>query len=249
MKTLAQRKSRFGLITIEEEKRTGAIAYFQGDYYQSHADRNGVSLLIYIHAIFGLLAQTHAQTVLMIGCAGGSLATMLARANCKIVAVDVNPHVFPLARRYFGLPDAVECHVADGWEFLFSGRRTFDAIVLDAFHGGRTPAEFFAGAFFAQARKRLKPDGAIFANVHVKDDRDDAADRMAARMTAVSRLVRILDAPGRKYRNAIVMAGNVKGLKKPSLVMAPEIESGKLANALDSMRFRPRNRAQRLQCA
>ena len=76
-----------------------------------------------------------------------------------------------------------------------------------------------------------------------KNDRDDAADRMAAGMTEVSRLVRILDAPGRKNRNAIVMAGDVKGLRKPSLVMRPQIESGKIAKALDSMRFRPRSRA------
>jgi spermidine synthase len=157
--------------------------------------------------------------------------------------VDVNPHAFVLARRYFGLPDAVECHVADGFAFLSSRRRTYDAIVLDAFHGGDTPGEFFSDAFFAQARKRLKPDGVIFANVHVKNDRDDAADRMAACMTAVSRLVRILDIPGRKYRNAIVMAGVVKGLRKPSLVMAPDIESGRIAKALAAMHFRPRSRA------
>ena len=46
MKTLAHSKSRFGPpINIEEELRTGAIAYWQGEYYQSRADRGGVSLL------------------------------------------------------------------------------------------------------------------------------------------------------------------------------------------------------------
>ena len=54
--------------------RTGAVNYRQGGYYQSRADRNGVSLLTYIHAMFGLIRQRRAQSALLIGCAGGSLA-------------------------------------------------------------------------------------------------------------------------------------------------------------------------------
>jgi len=242
MKIIAQRRTRFGLIIIEEHKRTGAVAYFHGDYYQSHADRNGVSLLIYVHALFGLLAQADAKTVLMIGCAGGSLATMLMRDNRKVVAVDVNPHAFILARRYFGLPGSVECRVADGRDFILSGRRSFDAIVIDAFHGGNTPGDFFSGAFFAAARMRLRKDGVVLANVHVKNDRDDSADRMAAAMTEISPFARILDARERKYRNAIVMAGAVRGLKKPSLLMPPGIQAESIARALGAMRFRPRRR-------
>jgi hypothetical protein len=83
--------SRFGPpIVIEQEMRTGAVSYWQGDYYQSRADKNGVSLLNYIHALFGLVRQKKSQSVLMIGCGGGSLATMLARAAAMSFAVDLN---------------------------------------------------------------------------------------------------------------------------------------------------------------
>ena len=133
---LARSKPRFGPpISIEEEGKTGAIAYWQGEYCQSRADQNGVSLLDYVHAIFGLLRQKQAQTALMIGCAGGSLATMLSRVGCDVVAIDVNPQAFILARRYFGLPAQVECRVADGFDYLLATRRKFDAIIVDAFHG------------------------------------------------------------------------------------------------------------------
>ena len=55
MPPLTQSKSRFGPpINIEQEMRTGAIAYWQGEYYQSRADKGGVSLLDYVHALFGL---------------------------------------------------------------------------------------------------------------------------------------------------------------------------------------------------
>lgn len=242
MKTLARRKSRFGLITIEADKR-GAIAYCQGGYYQSYADANGVSLLIYVQAIFGLLAQTRSENVLMIGCAGGSLAAMLAREGRAVTAVDINPQAFLLARRYFHLPDAVDCRVADGLEFLLSSRRSFDAIVLDAFQSGDIADAAFSQAFYAQVKKHLRPKGAVFANVHVVDDRDDAADRVAVRMAEISPHVRILDRAPKKYRNAIVMAGAVRGLTRPKLLMKPEVDAPRIAKALASMRFRRRCKA------
>src|SRR5205823_3293243 len=63
----ATSKPRFGPpISIEQE--VGAIAYWQGGYCQSRADKSGVSLLDYIHAIFGLSRQKQAQTALIIGC-------------------------------------------------------------------------------------------------------------------------------------------------------------------------------------
>ncbi len=227
MPSLARSKPRFGPpISIEEEVKTGAIAYWQGEYCQSRADKNGVSLLDYIHAIFGLLQQSQAQTVLMVGCAGGSLATMLSRVGCDVVAIDVNPQAFILARRYFGLPAQVECRVADGFDYLLATRRKFDAIVVDAFHGGRIASELLSDAFFAQAAKRLQAGGVIFANV-----------RVASCMSAASPNVRILDRHGTKYRNATVAAGAVRGLKRPALLMPPANEAAKVAKALAAMQF------------
>jgi SAM-dependent methyltransferase len=238
---LAHSKSRFGPpISIEHEVRTGAIAYWQGDYYQSRADRNGVSLLDYIHVLFGLIAQKRPNSLVMIGCAGGSLATMLTREGCAVMAVDVNPQAFIVARVYFGMPDSVECRVVDGLEYLSSTRRKFDAIVLDAFHGGHLPEELISEKFFAQARKRLRDDGAIFANIHVVNN-NDAADRVAARMATAFRNVRVLDRLGKKIRNAIVMGGAVRGLKKPKFLVKPAIEAGKIARVLEAMQFRPRS--------
>jgi len=232
-------KSRFGPpIVIEQEMRTGAVSYWQGDYYQSRADKNGVSLLNYIHALFGLIRQKKSKTVLMIGSAGGSLATMLTRAGCDVVAVDLNPQSFVLARRHFFLPDEVKCRVADGLHFLRHTRRKFDAIVVDAFRGGRVASELLNAAFFSQAKKRLRKGGAVFANIHLKNDADTSADRVAVQMRAAFSNVRILDRPGKRFRNAIIMAGAVRGLKRPRLLMMPAIESAKLARTLASMQLR-----------
>jgi len=196
-----------------------------------------VSLLDYVHAIFGQLRQMQAQSVLMIGCAGGSLATMLSRVGCSVVAIDVNAQAFVLARRYFGLPTEVECRVADGFDYVLTTRRKFDAIVVDAFHGGRVASKLLSEAFFAQAAKRLQAYGVIFVNVHVKSDSDSTVDRVACCISATSPNVLILDRPGTKYRNAIVASGAVRELKRPVLLMPPAIEAAKLAKALGAMQF------------
>lgn len=239
MKKVARRNSRFGPITIEEDVRTGAVAYVQGGYFQSQADRNGVSLLIYVQAIFGLMAQKRYERVLIIGCAGGSLATMLSRMGARVTAIDVNPHAFALARRYFGLPDSVECRIADAAEYVSGSRRLFDAVVLDAFHGGRMDEILMSADFLSACRKRLAPGGAVFVNVHVRNDGDEAADRMAAALRTQFRKVRILDRPRAKYRNAVVMAGAVGGLKKPELTMIPDTDARRIAATLERMRFKP----------
>jgi spermidine synthase len=115
---LAEHTSDFGTVTILQSKQTRSHIYRHNGVFQSEADANGVSTVPYIHAIFGLVRQTGARRVLMIGGAGGTLGTMLARSGCEVAIVDVNPVAFIFAHRYFALPWTVECHVRDGLEHL-----------------------------------------------------------------------------------------------------------------------------------
>jgi spermidine synthase len=245
MITLAERKSRFGAISILKRTATGSLLYVQGDSFQSEADENGVSLVGYIHAIFGLVRQANARSVLMIGCGGGTLATMLARVGCELTVVDIDPHAFQLARKYFRFPDGITCRVADGCQYLLSEQGAFDAVVLDAFRGGFMPEHLTSAAFFELVRPRLTPSGRMFVNVHVERDLDDAPDQVAAAMAHAWPDVRILDREGYPNRNAIVMAGAVSGLEKPVLEMRPTIEHGDVLAELDALKFRPIRRTLR----
>lgn len=56
--------------------------------------------------------------MLLIGCGGGTLGTMLTRAGKSLTIVDINPQSIALARRYFSLPHQITCHVEDGAAFL-----------------------------------------------------------------------------------------------------------------------------------
>jgi spermidine synthase len=240
MITLAERKSRFGAITILKKEATGSLLYVQDDSFQSEADGNGVSLVAYIHAIFGLVEQTNGKSVLMIGCGGGTLATMLATIGRELTVVDIDAHAFQLARQYFGFPDHITCRVADGSQFLLSEHATYDAVVVDAYMGGCIPEHLTSAVFFALVKPRLNAQGSIFVNVHLQDDFDDAADQVASAMASVWPDTRILDRQGYPHRNAIVMAGGVSELQRPMLTMCPQIQSDEMIVELDAMQFRPR---------
>ena len=235
-------ESAYGTITILKARKTGAIIYEQLGFNQSECDCNGTSLASYIHAIFGLIWQARSQSILMIGCAGGTLGTMLSRIGKVVTIVDVNPAAFRLARQYFNLPEIVECYVADGRDFLQSGSSTFDAIVIDAYHGDRVPTHLQTRVFFKLVRSRLSMQGAVFANIHVEDDLDLSADRFANQMAKVWPRARLLDTYGLRGRNAIAMAGDVSEFTPPCILVPPVVHAPGIGAELAMMRFRARKR-------
>jgi spermidine synthase len=238
MITLAKKNTAFGEITILKSRVKGSHIYCQGDWFQSEADSSGVSLVPYVHAIFGLLAQTHGQDILMIGCGGGTLGTMLAKAGRLVTIVDIDPQSIALARQYFSLPLDIACHAEDGWTFLERNDRLHDAIVVDAFTGETVPQHLCSTEFFRLVCKRLRPSGCVFLNVFVQHGSDLSTDVIAARMAHAEFKVRVLDSPGPSERNAIVMGGTVAGLRPPTLLERPEVMQDEIIARLDCMRFR-----------
>ncbi len=238
MMRVEDRRSRFGIISIFRRTQTGSVTYEEFGSCQSEADRDGVSLASYIHAIYGLILQTQARDVLMIGGGGGTLGTMLVRAGREVTIVDINPDSFSLARRYFNLPDEVICCVADGGEHLQNENRRYGAIVLDAYQGDRIPTHLRSPDFFRLVRRCLAPHGCFFANIHIRDDADPAADDMAQDAADVWPDMRLLDSPGWNNRNAIMMAGDVMRLERPALRVYPADLAAQIAFELESMEFR-----------
>lgn len=228
----------FGTINVFKRRANGAITYEQGGCQQSEADHNGVSLASYIHAIFSLILQSQARKVLLIGCGGGTLATMLARMDKNVTVIDVNPASFPLARQYFALPESVHCQVADGKTFLRASTQIYDAIVIDAYHGDRIPAHLKSFRFYSLVRERLAQRGALFANIHVGHVFDCRVDRVAECMSMVFPDVRLLDSRAFVEHNAIVMAGAVKHLAVPKLIVSPALDRQLIESELAVMKFR-----------
>ena len=225
---------------IIRDDQTGKVSYWQGEYHQSAADRNGVSTADYIHAMYFFLMQAGARDVLMIGCGGGTLATMLVRSQVQVTVVDLHKFSFDIARKYFQLPETVTCHVADGIQYLKANRARHDAIVLDAFGKDGMPAAFMQPGFFKLARSRLKQRNSLFLmNVIVEDDDDRTPDILVGAMRAEWGRVRLLDTDGWTDRNAVIAAGAVTNLKKPKVLMHPRPGAAKMERQLDILDWRP----------
>lgn len=234
---IAEHKTRHGEIVVLMSRTK--IAYWQDDRHQSEADRNGISLAAYIHAMHGFIRQAGSRSVLMIGCGGGNLATMLRADGVNVTIAEINERSFDISRRYFRLPDDVECHVADGARFLRRSTRKYDAIVLDAYDGDHIPLQLRTPAFFKLVKSRLHAKrGAFFVNVVMRNDRDRHLDRLAGEMSKAWPDVRLLDAPGTIDRNAVAMAGAVGSFGLPKLTMWPSAGSRLLLKELKTMRYR-----------
>lgn len=220
-------------------KKSGALTYVQRGGNQTAVDRDGVSLDTYVHAIYGLARQKPAKTVLMIGCGGGTLGKMLSKDGSHVTIVDIDKASFKLARAHFGLPENIRCHLGDGLAFMQGTRRRFDAVIVDAFIGEKIPSHMTGDEFCKAARRCVKPSGSLFMNVCLEDKADLTADTLAERLTANGWPTKILDQRG-TARNAIVLGGNVKGLRRPRLRHVPQTEVARIRRELGGMRFRRR---------
>jgi spermidine synthase len=224
-------------IAICHDNVAGHVSYLQGGHKQSMADARGVSLADYIHAIFGLLLQARARDVLLIGCGGGTLATMLRRKRVQVTMVDVSEASFAIARQHFALPRSVVCRVADGCSFLEASARRYDAVVLDAYSRDSIPRQFLSRSFMTLAASRLAPRGILVANVMANGAGDRRVRRLVELMQRAFDDSRVLAVPGRAHGNVLVMAGAVAGLKTPKLQMPPLVGRTALRRELAAFAF------------
>ena len=125
MKELARKRGRFGHIRILERKSDGARLYCIDSSVQTMIQPDGVSMFGYVHAAKLLLMPAH--KILIIGGAGGSLATMLARTGRAVTVLDIDPAAEALARDYFGLDPSVRWVTGDLSSFYGTHDEVFDA--------------------------------------------------------------------------------------------------------------------------
>ena len=160
---LARHASPLGAIRILERPSDGARMYMQAGALQTLAYADGTSLFGYIHAIELLVRD--AKRVLILGGAGGSLATMLARRGCVVTVVDVDPLAERLARTYFALDPRVTWVTADAFEYVEIAASTFDAVVVDAFDAHGLARAFTHADGIRKTTPLLAPRGRIVLNL------------------------------------------------------------------------------------
>jgi predicted membrane-bound spermidine synthase len=150
-------------VRILEQRRDGSRLYYDGGALYTHVDAEGRNLLDYITAMERALKG--AERVLLLGTAGGALATQLSRRGAAVTAVDNWPIAFEIARRWFHLPKDVECVHEDALSFLRTTTRQWSAVAVDVFRGMEIPDSILTSDIAALLSRVVEPGGLIVWNV------------------------------------------------------------------------------------
>lgn len=150
-------------IRVTESRKDGARRYFDGPALYTEVDANGDNRLGYIAAMERQM--TGAANLLLLGTAGGALATRFCRTGRSVTAVDNRASVFDIARNWFHMPAEVECVCADAVEFLHANTRRWDAIAVDIFQGTEIPDAMFAAEVGSALARAVSPGGVVVWNV------------------------------------------------------------------------------------
>lgn len=185
-------------IRVLESKSDGSRLYLDGAVLYTHVDSEGRNRLDYVAAMERALVG--ARSVLILGTAGGALASQLCRRGIEVTTIDNVAATFELARRWFGMPADVRCVHADALLFLNETADRWDAIAVDVFKGAQIPQAMFGPDVGGLLIKALRPGGRIVWNV---------ADH--TRSFTAFRVARMLRAAGFAAKRAAVLdetAGN-----------------------------------------
>ena len=220
MALLKKYKTPFGPIRVTCDV-DGTVAYYQNGCFHSQADARGVSVCSYVHVIYDIIQQKKAPKkktrVLIIGCGGGTLATMLSRLGVHITVVDINSVAFEIAQDYFQMPDDVVCIQRNGLTFVRKTTQRFDAVVIDVFGAqNNVPHGFTTKGFLGSVKHILRRGGVVLMNVINKKSNDQRADAIANNIDAAGMNASLYEWSKEPHHNVIVVGGTVKQVSVPS---------------------------------
>lgn len=216
MPILKQFKTPFGLIKVMRQS-DGTLAYVQNGCYHSQANAKGISVCAYTHVMSEIIRQKKARNVLIIGCGGGTLATMIHRLKASVTIVDINPVAFTIARDFFRMPKAVNCITHDGLEYVATTKKRYDAVIIDVFDShNNVPAGFTTKTFLGDTKKILSRGGVVMMNMMAKTARDRAPAFLAAKMKAVGLPARMCEWSDERDRNVLIVGGALGRVRIPS---------------------------------
>ncbi len=117
-----------------------------------------------------LLFKPDPREVMMVGLGGGSLAKFIYHRlpRTRVVAVEVNPRVAAVARRFFHVPqdDArLEVVIGDGAAYVGSDKLAADVIMVDGYDAESQVAALSTPAFYRDCARVLGDSGILVVNL------------------------------------------------------------------------------------
>ncbi len=172
-KVLYEKQSRYNEILVTEDEQGLRTLWFEkGGARQSVVkvgDPDHIELPYARAMPVGLALVQPPKRVLIVGLGGGTIPGFLHKHYPKTVidAVDIDPDVVDVAKRYFGFREdaTMRAHVADGRRFIEQRRNRYDLIFLDAFGSENIPYHLATREFLQAVRQALTPQGVAVGNI------------------------------------------------------------------------------------
>ena len=123
-----------------------------------------------------LLFVPEPARVVTVGLGGGSVNKWIYRhlAGSQQVAIELNPQVIDIARRYFCVPDDDERFAivqGDGAQWMREHADSADLILVDGYDGVALVEELATDAFYAACARALTREGVLVVNLWGSDRR------------------------------------------------------------------------------
>ncbi len=135
--------------------------------------REDAPLTGYYHDDFALgplLAPSRRLLVLGMGAGGSIAATRAVAPDIEVDAVEIDPEVVEVGRRFFNLRPGegnLRVHVADARPWLARERKLFDIVHVDLYHGGPyVPFYLATEEFYQLVRDRMESDSVLMMNIY-----------------------------------------------------------------------------------
>jgi len=167
-----EKASSFGTVLVTDENGLRVLRFERGGARQTVVklgDPDHLELPYARVAMVSLALCDEPRRILVVGLGGGSLPMFLRKhyPTAEIDAVDIDPEVVYVAKRYFDFREdgRMRAHVGDGREFIERYRQPYDVIFLDAFSSDSVPAHLTTQEFLRAVRRAVKPGGVVVGNV------------------------------------------------------------------------------------
>jgi spermidine synthase len=244
---LEERESPYQSLRVEQRPDGARVLLINEGLAEQSTYRPGARLSGTMYDAFLLLAAAKdggIGTLADLGLAGGTIAHVFNEQlpSVAVTGVELDPDVIDLGRRHFTLADPNLAIVNDDARiFLERGRSRFDAIAVDVFRPPHVPFPCATREFFALAKERLAPGGALMMNVAALRDDDRFLTGLLNTAAAVFDEVWVWHPLF--HRNWVLVASGTPGLKDRLArnPVPPDVEDlrGHVAESLERVRFEP----------
>ena len=216
---VAFKQSVYGEIRVMDMDETRMLL-IDGGIHTAVDKATGDNILPYAWVIdIAKNMEKYKGDMLLIGLGGGSVLKSFYEDDWDVQAVEVDPEIITIEKKYFNpVPGFDNIVNDDGREFLRTTDRTYDLIVIDAFGSSSVPFHLTTVEAFELAKSRLKDDGIMAVNIEAVGWNDIIVSSLAKTLHRVFSNVLALPIaePPDQLGNVILLASD-----KPLELTAP----------------------------